>query len=72
MTVTRRDARSIREAGQRRFNTTYRLITMPPAAFLGARRARAAAGARIEAREALRVGVWESEGGALPQVVPKS
>jgi len=63
---TRRKARSHREAGQSRVDTIYRLLTMPPKAFLTAHVARTAAGARIEAREALRVGIWESEGGALP------
>ncbi|QJR11950.1 hypothetical protein DSM104443_03033 [Usitatibacter rugosus] len=70
MTTTQRNARSIREAGQRYFNTVYRQVTGPPPAFLGARLAREAAAARITARETLRVGVWESEGGALAGIVP--
>ena len=65
----RRKARSHREAGQSRVDTVYRLLTLPPKAFLAAHGARKAAGARIEAREGLRVGIWESEGGSLPPEV---
>jgi len=65
-TERRRKARSHREAGQSRVDAVYRLLTLPPKAFLISHVARKAAGARIEAREALRVGVWESEGGSLP------
>ena len=67
---TRRKARAQREAGQSRVDTIYRLLTLPPKAFLAAHGARKAAGARIEAREGLRVGIWESEGGALPPDAP--